>query len=140
MWSEGILPGTNNAGYALVSILKNPDRVRLEVRGADGTRLEHVEYAVAGIPTAVISVDKESGVDASNDAQQYRTLGLMCLIYGGFVFLLVLIPNPLIGRLSMMFCSGSLLAVGGLLYLNYLRTRSKATVLLPPKQENSKGS
>ena len=74
-----------------------------------------------------VDFDKESGAAAGNDGQQYRTLGIMCLIYGGFVFLLVLIPNPWMGRLSMMFCSGALLAVGGLLYWNYRRTRARAS-------------
>jgi Na+/proline symporter len=72
-----------------------------------------------------VEFDKELGTGPSNDAQQYRTLGLMCLVYGSFVFLLVLIPNPWLGRLSMMFCSAALLAVGGLLYWSYARTRAK---------------
>jgi len=71
-----------------------------------------------------VDFNKESGVAASNDGQQYRTLGIMCLVYGGFVFLLVLIPNPWMGRLSMMFCSAALLAVGALLYWNFLRIRA----------------
>lgn len=68
-----------------------------------------------------VNFDQEMGAAAGNDAQQYRTLGLMCLIYGAFVVLLVLIPNPLSGRLSMLFCSASLLGVGGLLYWNSRR-------------------
>lgn len=83
---------------------------------------------------------REIGADAENDAQQYRTLGLMCLIYGAFVFLLVLIPNPLTGRLSMMFCSAALLAVGGLLYWNYLRTQSKMIRRTHSIQDNKRGS
>ena len=33
-------------------------------------------------------------------------MGLLCLIYGGFITLLALIPNPLIGRLAFLFCGG----------------------------------
>lgn len=84
--------------------------------------VERVERFFRQMQTPV-NFEKEIGADAGNDAQQYRTLGLMCLIYGGFVFLLVLIPNALLGRLSMMTCSGALLAVGGLLYWNYVRTQ-----------------
>ncbi len=62
-----------------------------------------------------VDFHKEVGLGAANDAQQYRALGIMCLIYGGFILLLVLIPNPWHGRLWMMFCSAALLAVGGLL-------------------------
>jgi len=76
-----------------------------------------------------VDFDRESGAAEGNDAQQYRTLGLMCLIYGCFVFLLVLIPNPWLGRLSMMFCSAALLAVGGGLYWSFLR--AKASVARP---------
>ena len=50
-------------------------------------------------------VDFAREVGPGNDAQQYRTLGLMCLIYGAFIFLLVLIPNPPGGRLGMAFCA-----------------------------------
>jgi len=66
---------------------------------------------------------KEEG--AGNDARQYRTLGLMCLIYGGFMFLLVLIPNSLGGRLGMAFCAASIFTVGGLLYRNYKHLQTK---------------
>jgi SSS family solute:Na+ symporter len=69
-----------------------------------------------------VDFKKEVGADA--DAQQYRTLGRLCLIYGSFVFLLVLIPNSLGGRFSMFFCSGALLGVGGLLYLTSRRTKA----------------
>jgi hypothetical protein len=75
-----------------------------------------------------VDFDKELGANAGNDAQQYRTLGLMCLIYGAFVFLLVFIPNPWLGRLSMMFCSAALLGVGGLLYWAYLRFKRRSPV------------
>jgi SSS family transporter len=62
---------------------------------------------------------KEEGV--SNDAQQYRTLGLMSLVYGAFISLLVLIPNTPLGRLGMFTCAGSMLTVGALLYWNSRR-------------------
>jgi hypothetical protein len=75
-----------------------------------------------------VEFHKEIGLGAANDAQQYRALGLMCLIYGGFIFLLVLIPNPLQGRLWMVFCSAVLLTVGGLLYLSYVRAKAAAHV------------
>jgi hypothetical protein len=61
-----------------------------------------------------VNFQKEEG--AGNDAQQYRTLGLMGLIYGAFISLLVLIPNSAGGRLGMFACAGTMLGVGGLLY------------------------
>ena len=62
---------------------------------------------------------------AGNDAQQYRTLGTMALIYGAFVFLLVLIPNSWAGHLGMLACAGTMLGVGGLLYWNSRRLETR---------------
>ncbi|MDC0935052.1 transporter [Pirellulales bacterium] len=50
------------------------------------------------------------------DHAQYRLLGIFCLVYGGFVALLALIPNELVGRFCFVFCGGLVFAVGGLLY------------------------
>ena len=74
-----------------------------------------------------IDFHKEEG--DGNDAQQYRTLGIMALIYGAFISLLVLIPNSPLGRLGMFACAGTMLGVGGLLFWNYKRLQSKT----PPK-------
>jgi hypothetical protein len=60
-------------------------------------------------------VDFQREVGAGNDAQQYHVLGSMCLIYGGFMFLLVLVPNSLGGRFAMFCCAASIFGVGGLL-------------------------
>jgi hypothetical protein len=66
-----------------------------------------------------VDFQKEEG--AGNDREQYRTFGLMSLIYGAFISLLVLIPNSLAGRLGMFTCAGTMLVVGGLLFWNYRR-------------------
>jgi len=66
-----------------------------------------------------VDFHKEEG--AGNDAQQYRTLGLMSLVYGVFISILVLIPNSPLGRLGMFACAGTMLGVGGLLFWNYRR-------------------
>jgi SSS family solute:Na+ symporter len=47
----------------------------------------------------------------------YRRLGALCLIYGAFVLLLVLIPNHLTGRLCFVFCGGAIFGMGGILTL-----------------------
>ena len=70
-----------------------------------------------------VDFHKEEG--KGNDAQQYRTLGLMCLIYGAFISLLLLIPNSPLGRLGMFACAGTMLGVGGFLYWNYTRLNRK---------------
>jgi len=77
-------------------------------------------------------VDFKNEMGAGNDAQQYRTLGLLCLIYGGFMTMLVLIPNSPGGRLGMFACAATMLGVGGGLFWNSLRLKSKS-----PNSESS---
>ncbi len=91
---------------------------------------ERVEKFFAQMKTPV-DFHKEEG--AGNDAQQYRTLGTMALIYGGFISLLVLIPNSPLGRLGMFACAGIMLGVGGLLMWNHKRLQAKLPSLGNPK-------
>ena len=50
------------------------------------------------------------------DAMQYRLIGIMCLVFGGFTLLGMLIPNPMHGRLAFLFVGGTIFSIGGLLY------------------------
>jgi solute:Na+ symporter, SSS family len=77
-------------------------------------------------------VNFEAEEGAGNDAQQYRTLGLMSLIYGAFVSLLNFIPNSTAGHLGMLACAATMLGVGGLLYWNSRRLQSRAPAPAPP--------
>lgn len=52
---------------------------------------------------------------ASEDRTQLRTLGKLSFVYGGFVLLLALIPNPFIGRMGFAGVGGLIGAVGLLL-------------------------
>jgi Na+/proline symporter len=61
-----------------------------------------------------VDFEKEEG--AGNDTVQASIMGKLCLIYGGFMLLLMLIPNPLVGRLAFLFCGGCMFGVGALLY------------------------
>ncbi|MEM7457198.1 MAG: transporter [Planctomycetota bacterium] len=61
-----------------------------------------------------IDFDKEVG--ESKDEVQSNTLGILCLIYGGFVGLMALAPNALSGRIAFLFCGGLIGGVGLLLY------------------------
>ena len=45
----------------------------------------------------------------------YRLLGALCMVYGGFILLLVAIPNRLNGRLAFLFCGGAMFGVGSVL-------------------------
>jgi hypothetical protein len=73
---------------------------------------------------------------AESDALQGRVLSRLCLAYGTFVALLALIPNPLQGRLSILFCAGCLLGVGALLRRSARRAarRAAAASLAEPAQ------
>ena len=58
-----------------------------------------------------IDYEKEHG-NKGNDHHQYLILGNMCLVYGAFLSLLILIPNDWIGRLCYVFIGGIMLSVG----------------------------
>ena len=62
-----------------------------------------------------VDFDKEEGAHNSNDARQQAVIGWLAVAYGIFVLLLVLIPNPLTGRLAFVGCGGLVLAIGAAL-------------------------
>ena len=80
-----------------------------------------------------VDYDKEEG--QGNDAQQYRTLGLLALIYGTGILLLVLIPNSGAGRLGMIFCAACMLGTGGILYRHARRAAVSASAAKAPLLE-----
>jgi Na+/proline symporter len=61
-------------------------------------------------------IDFEKEVGAGKDSVQSKTLGILCMIYGGFVLLMVLVPNDLSGRAAFLFCGGLIAGVGWLLF------------------------
>jgi len=72
-------------------------------------------------------IDFEKEVGEGKDSVQSKTLGILCLVYGSFVLLGVLIPqetNPIAGRLAFLFCGGLIAGIGLLLY----RTSKKQAV------------
>lgn len=46
----------------------------------------------------------------------YKLIGALCLVYGGFILALALIPNPPLGRACFLFCGGVMFGVGALLH------------------------
>jgi solute:Na+ symporter, SSS family len=66
-------------------------------------------------------VTPDSDEHRHTDSVQYQRLSVLCLAYGGFTLLGVLIPNPLSGRLCFAFCGGVIMAVGGWLRVIYIR-------------------
>jgi hypothetical protein len=75
-----------------------------------------------------IDFAREEG--AGSDNMQARVMGTLCLIYGGFITLLALIPNPLTGRVAFGFCGGVMFGVG--LMLRRASVRGSASAQLIP--------
>jgi solute:Na+ symporter, SSS family len=69
-----------------------------------------------------------------SDEPVYRLLGTLCMVYGVFILLLMLIPNPLLGRMCFLFVGGVITVVGTSLYVVANRKRRRATAGLaqPP--------
>jgi len=57
-------------------------------------------------------VDFETEIGENSDFRQGHLLGWLCLAYGAFIMALALIPNPLSGRLSFIFCGGIVVVIG----------------------------
>lgn len=68
-----------------------------------------------------IPVLADSDEHRHTDALQYKRLGILCLAYGGFTLLGILIPNPFSGRLCFAFCGGTIVTAGAVLYRIYRR-------------------
>lgn len=51
----------------------------------------------------------------SSDNKQARMMGWLCIPYGAVVLLMTLIPNPMLGRLSFVFCGLTVMGIGTLL-------------------------
>jgi hypothetical protein len=68
-----------------------------------------------------VNFEKEGGV--ASDSQQCRTLGTLCLIYGSFLALMLMIPNAAAGRAGILFCVACMLIPGGILYCNPSRRK-----------------
>jgi hypothetical protein len=58
---------------------------------------------------------REEGAAAANDDRQSKTIGWLCVVYGSFVTLLVIIPNSVQGRLAFVGCGVFVLFIGAVL-------------------------
>lgn len=68
-----------------------------------------------------VDFDKEVGGD--NTAHQATIIGTLCMVYGGFISLGVLIPNPISGRVVLMGCAAFMFLIGFSLFLYGRKTR-----------------
>jgi hypothetical protein len=76
-----------------------------------------------------VDFEKEEGPGSDN--VQAKLMGTLCLIYGSFMLLLMLIPNPLKGRLCFLFCGGCMFGVGALLYRAGTKHGRRGATALP---------
>ena len=81
--------------------------------------VDQVEEFFTDMATPIKPEEAELG-GHSNEARQYGVLGNLCLIYGVFILLLILVPNEPSGRF-VIFCSGAVITGVGL----FLKTLSK---------------
>jgi Na+/proline symporter len=91
-----------------------------------GTTAEHKANVAEFFTRFNQPVDFAKEEGAGNDAQQSAAVGWLCIAYGGFVLLLALIPNPLIGRLAFVGCGALVVGVGALLLFTARRTGNPA--------------
>lgn len=73
---------------------------------------ERIEHFFTNLHTPV---DKH-GVEGVQTAI-YKLLGALCMVYGGFILLLMAIPNKGSGRLQFLFCGGVMFTVGWVLWV-----------------------
>ena len=78
--------------------------------------------------TTPINTTEEHGPTYDSDARQYAVLANLCMIYGGFVLLLMLVPNELKGRLMILLVGGVIAAAGGILKSIAVRIRKKVDI------------
>ena len=63
-----------------------------------------------------IPIDAKRDRIADYDRLIYKLIGGLCLFYGGFILLLMLIPNRAEGKLCFLFCGGAIFGLGAVLW------------------------
>jgi SSS family solute:Na+ symporter len=77
------------------------------------SRREQVENLFDNLKTPIDTAAEGVG---NYDTVLYRMIGMLCLVYGSFVLLLILIPNSTRGRLCFLFCGGFIFLTGLVLF------------------------
>ena len=98
---------------------------------------ENFEGLFAKLHTPIEPVSAETRL---SDEPVYRLLGVLCIVYGGFILLMTLIPNPPIGRACFVFVGGVIGGAGFALHAVARRkqrelhaTETAAGVAPPPR-------
>jgi SSS family solute:Na+ symporter len=93
----------------------------------------NVDEFFTRLKTPVLS---RKGEEAREDKAVSESIGKLLLLYGGFVMLLVMIPNPATGRLCFLACGGVMVAAGALIWWNH--RHSEPPLLSGAEKEESK--
>jgi Na+/proline symporter len=100
-------------------------------RGADRKYVEQVDLFFRDMRTP-IDPAVEHGTDYASDSRQYLMMGGQCLVYGGFIGVLLLIPNPASARIAILCCGALMAGTGTLLRVVGGRLRLREAASLPP--------
>jgi len=92
-------------------------------RPGDKKYVAQVERFFRDMHTPIDPAEDPTG-DYASDERQYRTMGNQCLVYGAFVYLLLLIPNPAAARVAIG-CCGTLMSGTGILLRVIGRSRGR---------------
>lgn len=83
-------------------------------------------------------VDFEREVGSGNDLSQLKIIGLFAIVTGGMINLLMLFPDTWHDRLAVLFVGGTVMSVGGLLWLVGMRSQPQAvSEIETPAEETS---
>jgi SSS family transporter len=93
--------------------LRRPTSTSETIASAACEEIERVDRFFADMHRP-IDFEREEG--AGSDNLQAKVMGLLCLIYGAFITLLVLIPNDWSKRWAFLFCGAVMFGVGWLLH------------------------
>jgi len=89
----------------------------------DSEYVEQVDRFFKEMDTPISETENE--LDQDCDVRQYRVIANLCIIYGSFLLLLILIPNKLFGRFLIVICGGFMVGAGIILKLigNHIKKR-----------------
>ncbi|HEU5080953.1 MAG TPA: hypothetical protein VFT72_17205 [Opitutaceae bacterium] len=90
-------------------------------RRSSSEHRESVENFFTKLRTPLENVAGENQI---SDEPVYRLLGLLCMVYGGFILLLIAIPNNLIGRFCFLFV-GAIIGGAGVALTTVARKKAK---------------
>lgn len=76
-------------------------------------------------------VDFEKEVGGDNTEQQARMTGTLCILYGVVISSILLVPNPLSGRIAIACCAALMLLIGGILMRKAKSLRDQSVAEYP---------